>query len=101
MPTCQNCEREWSWQQTFKKMLTFSAGMKCPYCGEKQYYTKQARTRMSVLTFLIPFIIFLTLFEIHFFLLIGIHLFFCKVRDTFLFVRSRVEKCALLHSIIR
>lgn len=77
MPTCQNCKRECSWQQTFKKMFLFNTRMKCPHCGTKQYYTKRARTRMSVLIFLIPFIIFLTLFDIPFFLLIGIHLLFC------------------------
>lgn len=76
MPTCQNCDREWSWKQTFKKMFTLGTAMECPHCGEKQYYTKRARKRSAVVTLLTPFIILLNLFDISPYLLVGIYLVF-------------------------
>lgn len=77
MPTCQNCDREWSWKQTFKKMFTLDVSMECPHCGEKQYYTKRARKRIAVLTFLNLFIILLNLFDISPYLVLGIFFVFC------------------------
>ncbi|WP_096272113.1 TIGR04104 family putative zinc finger protein [Paucisalibacillus globulus] len=61
MPTCQNCGKEWSWKQTFKKMWTFSITMKCPHCQEQQYLTTKSRKRSSFSTFLIPFILLLSI----------------------------------------
>lgn len=44
MPTCQNCEKEWSWSQTFKTQFRFNP--KCPYCEKKQYIASTAKTKM-------------------------------------------------------
>ncbi len=77
MPTCRNCDREWSWKQTFKKMFTLDIAMECPYCGEKQYYTKQAKKRTALLTFFTPFIILLSLFDISPYLLVGFYFIYC------------------------
>ncbi|WP_077622584.1 TIGR04104 family putative zinc finger protein [Sediminibacillus massiliensis] len=77
MPTCRNCGREWSWKQTFKKMITLNTAMECPHCGEKQYYTKQARRRTALLTFLTPFIILLNFLDISPYILVGVYLVYC------------------------
>lgn len=74
MPTCQNCGREWSWKQTFKKMFTIDIAMDCPHCDVKQYYTTKARQRTVALTFITPFIILLSMFGISLYLSVGIFL---------------------------
>lgn len=57
MPTCQSCEREWTWQQTFKKQFNLIGKMSCPYCGEKQYYSARFRKQSTIIPFaLISFI---------------------------------------------
>ncbi|MFC3038698.1 TIGR04104 family putative zinc finger protein [Virgibacillus xinjiangensis] len=77
MPTCQKCGKDWSWSQTFKKMFTLDTSMECPYCGEKQYYTKRSRKRTAAVSVLIPFLIFLTLLDISLYLIGGIYVVFC------------------------
>lgn len=74
MPTCQNCDREWTWKQTFKKMFTLDGAMECPYCGAKQYYTKRSRKRTAALTFIIPSVILLNFLDISPYLLVGTYL---------------------------
>ncbi|WP_163970420.1 TIGR04104 family putative zinc finger protein [Oceanobacillus halotolerans] len=65
MPTCRNCGKEWSWKQSFKKMFTLDTAMECPYCDRKQYLTTKARKRNSLLPFLAPLIMLLSiLFDI-------------------------------------
>ncbi|WP_117149533.1 TIGR04104 family putative zinc finger protein [Paraliobacillus zengyii] len=77
MPTCKNCNKEWSWKQTFKKMFTLDIAMKCPHCGKKQYYTKRARKRSTAIVFITPFMFLLNMFGISLFLSIGIFLVYC------------------------
>lgn len=49
MPTCQKCNEKWTWKQTIKKAtFTFSGGMTCPYCNEKQYVTMASRKKGSI-----------------------------------------------------
>ena len=51
MPTCQNCNKKWSWKQTFKKSFTMASGMACPYCNKKQYVTFGTSIRTTMFTF--------------------------------------------------
>lgn len=74
MPTCQKCGKDWSWQQTFKKMFTLNTAIDCPQCGQKQYYSKKARKKTVVVSFLSLFLIFLRLFNISAYQIIGIYL---------------------------
>lgn len=58
MPSCQTCQRTWSWSQTFKRTLSFRIGMLCPYCHEKQYYSARYRNRSTIISAILgPFII--------------------------------------------
>ncbi|CRK83308.1 TIGR04104 family putative zinc finger protein [Neobacillus massiliamazoniensis] len=56
MPTCQNCEKKWSWFDSIKKLLKFRKSMKCSHCGEIQYQSKSSRNTTS-LFILLPMII--------------------------------------------
>lgn len=78
MPTCQKCAKEWSWKQTFKKMFTLNTAMNCPHCDQKQHYTKTTRKKTAVFSFITPFIVFLNLFNISAYLIIGIILAYCS-----------------------
>ncbi|GGK00688.1 hypothetical protein GCM10007063_23730 [Lentibacillus kapialis] len=49
MPTCQNCDKKWTWKQTIKTIFR----LKCPYCGKKQYESASSRVRGGVFA-LIP-----------------------------------------------
>ncbi len=62
MPNCQNCGRNWSWGQTFKRSLSFSMAMECPYCKEKQYIPSKVRKRSSLLSFFPALIIILSFY---------------------------------------
>lgn len=62
MPTCQNCDNEWSWKQTCKKYFTLDTGMACPYCGEKQYVTSRSRKKSSIFLFIGPALMLINLF---------------------------------------
>ncbi|WP_379083159.1 TIGR04104 family putative zinc finger protein [Metaplanococcus flavidus] len=65
MPTCQNCNNQWSWKQTVKKMFTLDTAMVCPYCGKTQYYTDPSKKRNGLLVFLAPLVmLFGLLFDI-------------------------------------
>ena len=57
MPTCQNCQNEWTWKQTFKKQFNLMGEMTCPYCEEKQYYSARMRKRSGIIPFIIIAII--------------------------------------------
>lgn len=50
LPTCQKCQKRWTWKQMFKKQFNFSGEMTCPYCGEKQYYTKQTKKWSGIIS---------------------------------------------------
>lgn len=49
MPTCQNCQRQWNWKQTFKNSFILIGGMTCPSCEEKQYLTSRMRKRSMII----------------------------------------------------
>lgn len=51
MPTCQSCQNQWSWKQTVKRSFIVDAGMDCPYCNEKQYYS----SRFKKISTIVPF----------------------------------------------
>src|SRR5690625_2784729 len=53
MPTCQNCNNQWSWKQAWKKTFTLDTLMICPYCGEKQYVTSKTMNRTALYTLII------------------------------------------------
>lgn len=61
MPICEKFYNQWSWKQTMKKTMTFTAAMTCPYCNETQFQTRKSNTKGSILTG----IIFLILSFIH------------------------------------
>src|SRR5699024_3825172 len=63
MPTCQNCDKDWSWKQAVKSSFTLDTGMKCPYCESKQYLTTKARKRSSMFPFIVPLLILLPWFS--------------------------------------
>lgn len=85
MPICQNCNHQWSWSETIKKMFTLDTGMFCPSCKKKQYHTKSSQKRSALLPFLTPVImlfsillnipttISLALLVISFFLILAIY----------------------------
>lgn len=50
MPTCENCNKKWSWKQTIKKTTTLNPAMACPYCGETQYQTQKSKMKIGFLT---------------------------------------------------
>ncbi|THE13054.1 hypothetical protein E1I69_09295 [Bacillus timonensis] len=54
MPTCQKCNKKWSWKQTLKKSFTFTNAITCPYCGEKQYITARTRKISASISFIAP-----------------------------------------------
>lgn len=54
-PTCANCHNQWSWKTTWKKTFTFNQALICPFCEEKQYVTKGARQKLTLLPIVIPF----------------------------------------------
>ncbi len=54
MPTCQHCHYEWSYKQTLKMSRTLDPAMPCPHCGTKQFLSKKARRKTSMLNFLPP-----------------------------------------------
>ncbi|KPB06163.1 TIGR04104 family putative zinc finger protein [Bacillus sp. CHD6a] len=53
-PTCANCHNQWSWKMTWKKTFTFKQAITCPFCEEKQYITKSARQKLTLLPIGIP-----------------------------------------------
>ncbi|WP_404448501.1 hypothetical protein LG307_04395 [Sutcliffiella horikoshii] len=55
-PTCANCQKQWSWKMTWKKTFTFKKAIPCPFCGEKQYITKNARQKLCLLPVIFPLI---------------------------------------------
>ncbi|WP_407681711.1 TIGR04104 family putative zinc finger protein [Pseudalkalibacillus salsuginis] len=57
MPTCQVCQREWTWKQTFIRQFRFNHRMTCPSCGESQYISAKTRKKMIGYVILIPFIL--------------------------------------------
>ena len=56
MPTCQSCERKWTWLYTIKQILRFRKRMNCQHCREIQYETKSSKNKVMLFIFL-PFII--------------------------------------------
>ena len=52
MPTCQNCDQKWGWNQTLRISFTLDTGMICPYCEKKQYTTKSTRIKNFLITFI-------------------------------------------------
>jgi len=58
MPICQNCNRKWSYIETFKIPFTLDQRKPCPHCGADQYVTRKTRSRTFFITFLAIVIIF-------------------------------------------
>ncbi|KHF39266.1 TIGR04104 family putative zinc finger protein [Halalkalibacter okhensis] len=48
MPTCQMCNKKWSWKETIKRGFTLDIGMKCPHCEGKQYHSEKSRVRIFI-----------------------------------------------------
>ncbi|QDP39415.1 TIGR04104 family putative zinc finger protein [Radiobacillus deserti] len=57
MPTCQQCGRQWTWQQTLRRTFTLGNKMKCPHCNQNQYISATARKRLAIFNFIGPFMI--------------------------------------------
>src|SRR5690625_2590474 len=57
MATCQNCYKNWSWKQTFKRSFTLSDEMICPFCQKKQYVTSRIRKWSTIIPLIIVFLI--------------------------------------------
>jgi len=65
VPTCQNCEKKWSWFDSIKKLLTFRKSMKCNHCGKIQYQSTSSRNTTSLLILLpIITILFTAMFDL-------------------------------------
>lgn len=56
MPTCQSCEKQWSWFDTIKQLLRLRTRMKCHQCREFQYQSQASRNKMSLVA-LLPMIL--------------------------------------------
>ncbi|WP_099158944.1 TIGR04104 family putative zinc finger protein [Virgibacillus ndiopensis] len=54
MPTCQYCDKQWSYATTLKKL--FRNKMVCPYCHNMNYITTKARWRLSVISMPVMFV---------------------------------------------
>lgn len=90
-PTCEICNKKWSWKQTIKKTTTLNPEMICPYCGEKQYQTQRSKTIISLLSvivllplllqifFNIPGVILFSLFPILFVVVLLIYPFLVRL----------------------
>lgn len=63
MPTCENCNKKWSWKQTIKKTTTLNPAMTCPYCEKKQYQTQKSKVKIGFLT---PIVLLPLLIQIFF-----------------------------------
>lgn len=62
MPTCENCQHEWTWKDSMKSMATLGHGWECKQCSEKQFPTKETRKRHMIATMIIPVFILLQSF---------------------------------------
>ncbi|MFB9973980.1 MULTISPECIES: TIGR04104 family putative zinc finger protein [Allobacillus] len=47
LPTCQNCNNQWTWKMTFLQLLRFKRELTCPYCGKAQYQSKDSLWKMN------------------------------------------------------
>lgn len=47
MPTCENCNNQWSRKQTKKSSTLVDPTMICPYCGAKKYQTFKSRMKYN------------------------------------------------------
>ncbi|WP_185960115.1 TIGR04104 family putative zinc finger protein [Planococcus soli] len=56
MPTCQNCNCQWSWIVALK--LGFKGNKLCSNCSKRQYVSVKSRTR-PYFSYMIPVIILL------------------------------------------
>ncbi|WP_298827504.1 TIGR04104 family putative zinc finger protein [uncultured Planococcus sp.] len=54
MPSCQNCNHQWSWSDTV--IIGFKNNKNCPNCGERQYVAPSSQKGISLFTF-IPLIL--------------------------------------------
>ncbi|MEB2282127.1 hypothetical protein LAV73_19430 [Lysinibacillus xylanilyticus] len=58
LPVCIECGETWSEKQA-RKMYRKNGQLECPYCGKKQYRTKKSMQVGGILTFPIPFFVFM------------------------------------------
>ncbi|PJO42345.1 TIGR04104 family putative zinc finger protein [Lysinibacillus xylanilyticus] len=58
LPACIECGETWSEKQA-RKMYRKNGQIECPYCGKKQYRTKKSMQVGGILTFPIPFFVFM------------------------------------------
>lgn len=58
LPVCIECGETWSEKQA-RKMYRKNGQIECPYCGKKQYRTKKSMQVGGILTFPIPFFVFM------------------------------------------
>lgn len=52
LPVCEGCNEQWSFLVSLKSYSKMNRGMTCPYCGSKQYVSRNARKRMGLFSFL-------------------------------------------------
>ncbi|QJX80425.1 TIGR04104 family putative zinc finger protein [Priestia megaterium] len=58
MAQCNNCQHNWSWSYSFKKLFTFKDEVYCPSCETAQYVSKRGRNHMSMVAMVPMFICF-------------------------------------------
>jgi len=58
LPVCIECGETWSEKQA-RKMYRKNGQIECPYCWKKQYRTKKSMQVGGILTFPIPFFVFM------------------------------------------
>jgi len=58
MTTCANCHTKWSWKQTVKNTMSFDPTMTCPYCKVKQYQSQKSKTKGTIFTCIVIFLLF-------------------------------------------
>lgn len=56
MATCQQCQTEWTWKETFRAVIRFKKYNVCPYCGSKQYPTRRTRDNLAVIPSIVAFL---------------------------------------------
>lgn len=77
MPTCTNCQHEWSWKEAVKSSFRLTPTLKCPTCGERQYLTKKSRKRMVFFNWVVLIPLVLNAFiELGFFFFLCLTFFF-------------------------
>ncbi|MDE0583390.1 hypothetical protein ON064_10130 [Planococcus sp. A6] len=89
MPSCENCNYQWSWLDTAK--IGFKNNKICPNCGERQYVSQKAGYKFYAIYFLLLMVLVFsrTLFDLSniFYIPLGVLL----IIGTFFFIPYSIK----------